>query len=64
MLTSGPVSETMVDTVSGELFRGGGGEDKVSLDASVDDLADNLLVGEADNQAVLGCVAGCTLQLG
>jgi hypothetical protein len=31
----------------------GGGEDLVSLDGSVDDLADDVLVGEADNKSVL-----------
>jgi hypothetical protein len=32
-------------------------EDKVTLNAGVDDLDDNLLVGEADDEAVLGGVA-------
>ena len=33
------------------------GKDEVTLDASVDDLDDDLLVGEADDQAVLRGVA-------
>ena len=33
------------------------GEDKVTLDTSVDDLDDDLLVRETDDQAVLGGVA-------
>ena len=57
MLTSGPVSETVVDAVSWELFRASGGENEVALDACVDDLDDDLLVGEADNEAVLGGIA-------
>ena len=47
----------MVDAVAGELPRASVGEDKVTLDASVDDLDDDLLVGEANDQAVLGGVA-------
>ena len=47
----------MVDAVTWELFRASGGENEVALDACVDDLDDDLLVGETDNQAVLGSVA-------
>ena len=32
------------------------GDDAITLDGSVDDLASNVLVGEADNEAVLGRV--------
>lgn len=35
-----------------------GGKNEVSLQTSVDDLADNVLVGEADDKAVLRRVAG------
>ena len=56
-LTSSPVGETVVDAVAGELARAGVGEDEVTLDARVDDLDDDLLVGEANDQAVLGGVA-------
>lgn len=37
-------------------------EDEVTLDARIDDLDDDLLVGEADNQAVLGSVAVSSVQ--
>ena len=47
----------MVDAVTWELFRASGGENEVALDACVDDLDDDLLVGEADNEAVLGGIA-------
>ena len=34
------------------------GKDEVTLDTSVDDLGDDLLVGKADNKTVFGGVAG------
>ena len=43
----------MVDTVTRELLRGRGAENEVALEARVDDLHNHLLVGEADDQAVL-----------
>ena len=46
----------MVDTVTRELLRGRGAENEVALEARVDDLHNYLLVGEADDQAVLGRV--------
>ena len=52
----------MVDAVAGELARAGVGEDEVTLDARVDDLDDDLLVREANDQAVLGGVAGLQRQ--
>ena len=55
--TGSPVRQTMVDTVTRELLRGRGAENEVALEARVDDLHNHLLVGEADNQAVLGGVA-------
>ena len=57
MLTSGPVSETVVDAVSWELFRASGDKDEVTLKTGVDNLADDLLVGESDDKTVLGGVA-------
>lgn len=56
-LTGSPVGETVADAVAGKLPRAGSGEDKVTLDAGVDNLNDDLLVCEADDQAVLGGVA-------
>ena len=47
----------MVDAIAGELLRAGGGEDEVALKTGIDNLDDNLLVCEADNQAVFGGVA-------
>ena len=47
----------MVDAVAGKLTRASVGQNEVTLDAGVDDLDDDLLVGETDNQAVLGGVA-------
>jgi hypothetical protein len=55
--TSSPVGKAVVDAVSWKLLGGGSGENKVSLDASVHNLNDDLLVGEADNQAVFRCIA-------
>ena len=46
----------MVDTISGELSRVGRSENKVALQAGVDDLDDNVLVRYADYEAVLGRV--------
>lgn len=57
LLTGSPVCQTVVDTISGKLLGAGGGEDKVALNTSVDDLGNDLLVGEADNKTVLGGVA-------
>ena len=62
MLTSGPVSETVVDAVSWELFRASGDKDEVTLKTGVDNLADDLLVREADDQAVLRSVAEKTVR--
>lgn len=54
---SGPVGETVCDAVLGKLVGTGSGENKVTLETSVDDLADDVLVGETDNETVLGGVA-------
>jgi len=53
---SSPVGETVVDAVAGEFFGASGSEDKVSLQTGVDYLANNFLVGEADNKTVLGSI--------
>ena len=47
----------MVDPVTGKLLRAGLDQDEVALQASVDNLADDVLVGEADDQTVLRRVA-------
>jgi len=51
-----PVGEAVVDTIVGEFFGASGSEDKVSLQTGEDYLANNLLVGEADNKTVLGSI--------
>ena len=48
-ITSCPVCQTVVDAVSWELFRASGSEDKVTLQTCVDDLDDDVLVGETDD---------------
>ena len=51
--TGSPVGETVVNAVARKLLRAGSGEDKVSLETGIDNLDDDLLVREADDQAVL-----------
>lgn len=51
-----PVGQTLLDTIALELVRVSGGEDLVTRDLRVDDLSDDVAVGEADNQTVLGRV--------
>lgn len=51
---SSPVGETLGDAVALELVRVSGGVDLVTGDLRVDDLSDDVAVGEADNHAVLG----------
>ena len=46
----------MVNTISRQLLRGRSAKDKVTLEASVHNLYDDLFVGETDHKAVLGCV--------
>ena len=53
---SSPVGQTTLDTVLGELVSVGRGKNKVTLELGIDNLADNILVGEADNKTVLGRV--------
>lgn len=52
----GPVGQTVGDAVGLELVSVGSGEDLVTGDLRADDLHDDVLVGEADNQAVLGSI--------
>lgn len=51
-----PVGQTLGDTIALELVGVSGGEDLVTRDLRVDDLSDDVAVGEADNQTVLGRV--------
>lgn len=52
----GPVGKTVLNAVGLELVGVGGAEDLVTSDLGGDDLADDVAVGEADDQAVLGSV--------
>lgn len=56
-----PVGKTVLDAVGLEFVGVGSGEDLVTGDFRGDDLSDDVAVGEADNQAVLG---GVVLVLG
>jgi hypothetical protein len=53
-VSGGPVGKTVLDAVLGELLRGSVGKDEVTLELGVDNLADDLTVGDADDKAVLG----------
>lgn len=58
---SGPVGETVLDTVLVELVGRGVSDNVVTLDLGVDNLDNDLLVGESDDKSVLG---GVVLVLG
>ena len=58
---SSPVGQTLVNAVAGELVGVGSGEDLVTGDLGVDNLGNDVTVGEANNHAVLG---GVVLVLG
>jgi len=58
---SSPVGQTSLDSVLGKLVSVSRGKNKVTLELGVDDLADNVSVGEANNKTVLG---GVVLVLG
>lgn len=51
-----PVGQTVVDAVSLQLVGVGSDQDLVTRDLRADDLHDDVLVGEADDQAVLGSI--------
>jgi len=51
-----PVGQTVCDAVTLELVTVGGHEDLVTSDLGGDDLGDDVAVGEADHQAVLGSI--------
>jgi hypothetical protein len=55
-ICGGPVGQTGLDTVSGELLGGSLGENVVALDPGVNDLARDVSVGESYYQAVLGSI--------
>jgi len=53
---SGVVGKTNGDSVSRKLVGVGRGDDDISLESSVSDLGDDVLVGDSDNKSVLGGV--------
>lgn len=55
-LTSSPICETVVNTISWQFPRVSGGQNEVTDEAGVDNLHDDVLVREADDKAVFGCV--------
>jgi hypothetical protein len=54
--TSSVVGKTKLDTILGELVRVGGGKNNITSDLGVDDLGNNVGVGETDDESVLGRV--------
>ena len=46
----------MLDSIALEFVSVGGAEDLIARDLGSDDLTDNILIGEADNEAILGSV--------
>lgn len=52
----GPIGKTMLDSVALELVSVGRAEYLVPSDLGGDDLADNVFIGEANNEAILGSV--------
>jgi hypothetical protein len=55
-VSSSPVGQTDLNTISGELMGVGRGQDHITLDLGVDELADDVSVGNTDNKAILGGV--------
>jgi hypothetical protein len=53
---SSVVGEAELDAIAGELVGVGSDKDVIAVDAGVDDLADDVAVGETDNKTVLGRV--------
>lgn len=50
----GPVGKTVLDTELGELLGRSVNQDDISLELGVDNLADDLSVGDSDDQSVFG----------
>jgi hypothetical protein len=55
-ISGGPVGQTTLDTITGKFVSIGGRENEITLELGVDDLTNNILVGETDNESVLGRV--------
>lgn len=55
-ISSSPVGQTNLDTISGELMRVGRGQDHITLNLGIHKLTDDVGVGAADDETVLGGV--------
>jgi hypothetical protein len=53
---SSPVGQTTLDAVAGKFVRIGSSKNVIALELGIDDLADDVSVGETDDQSVLGRV--------
>ena len=53
---SGPIGEAVLHTISLQLVAVSRTEDLVAVEFGRDDLADNVFIGEANDQAVFGCI--------
>jgi len=53
-ISSGIVGQTDLDTISGKLMGVGASEDNIVVHIGLDDLADDILAGDADDETVLG----------
>jgi len=63
VLTGSPVSQPLFNTVSWQLSGASRGEDEVTLKAGIDDLNDNVLVGDTNDETVFRGIARQTLDL-
>ena len=62
MRTSSIVGQAVLDAILRKLVRVGGAESNITNDLGIDDLADDVSVGEAHNQSVFrGVVLGLVL---
>jgi hypothetical protein len=53
---SSPVGQTTLDTESGKFVSVSGSKNEIALELGIDDLTDDVLVGETDDHSVLGRV--------
>jgi hypothetical protein len=52
-ISGSPVSQTTLNTITGKFMSISSRENEITLELGVDDLTDNVLVGETDNQSIL-----------
>jgi hypothetical protein len=60
-ISGSPVGQTTLNTESGKFVSIGSSKNEITLELSIDDLTDNVLVGESNDHSVLG---GVVLVLG